>query len=257
MLRIGGESENGSDVFLKILLICLAVLIGIPLLTAAFLLIFSAPVNRKKEYESESAFYRFMLNMCVFIAMKAFCVKPEVKGLEKLPEGSPVLFVGNHRSGFDPIVTMYVMRKYKIVYISKPEVFGYPALGKIMHRCRCMAIDRENPRNAMKTICRAAELLGEGDVSVGVYPEGTRSKNGEILPFHNGVFKIAQKADVPIAVIALSGTDKIYKNPLRKNKVKLVAADVIPADDVRRMSTSEIGERVRGAIEAALSEAGE
>lgn len=242
---------------MKILLICLAVLIGIPLLIAAFLFIFSAPVSRKKEYKSESAFYRFMLNMCVYIAAKAFCIRTEVKGLEKLPEGSPVLFVGNHRSGFDPIVTMRILRKYKIVYISKPEVFDYPALGKIMHRCRYMAIDRENPRNAMKTICRAAELLGEGGVSVGVYPEGTRSKSGEILPFHNGVFKIAQKADVPIAVIALSGTEKVYKNPLRKNKVKLIVADVISADEVRKTGTSEIGERVRTALEAALSEAGQ
>ena len=180
-----------------------------------------------------------------------------LEALEKLPEGSPVLFVGNHRSGFDPIVTMRILRKYKIVYISKPEVFDYPALGKIMHRCRYMAIDRENPRNAMKTICRAAELLGEGGVSVGVYPEGTRSKSGEILPFHNGVFKIAQKADVPIAVIALSGTEKVYKNPLRKNKVKLIVADVISADEVRKTGTYEIGERVRTALEAALSEAGE
>lgn len=244
-------------IFLKILLICLAVLVGIPLLIVAFLLIFSAPISRKKEYESESAFYRFMLNMCVYIAMKMFRIKPEVKGLEKLPKNSPVLFVGNHRSGFDPIVTMYILQKYKIIYVSKPENFRYPAVGKIMWRCRYMAIDRENPHNAIKTICRAAELLGEGGVSVGVYPEGTRSRDGSILPFHNGVFKIAQKANVPIAVIALSGTEKISKNPFRKNRVKLTVAEVISADEVQALSTSEIGERVKSAIEAALYEAEE
>lgn len=236
--------------------ICIAVVVGIPLAVAAILLICSAPISRKKEYAGESGFYRFMLDICVYIAVKMFRIKPEAKGLEKLPKGSPVLFVGNHRSGFDPIVTMYILRRYKIIYISKPENFKYPAVGKIMWRCRYMAIDRENPRNAIKTICRAAELLGEGDVSVGVYPEGTRSRDGSVLPFHNGVFKIAQKANAPIAVIALSGTEKISKNPFRKNSVKLTVADVISADEAAAMNTAEIGERVRSAAEAALSDAG-
>ena len=78
-----------------------------------------------------------------------------------------------------------------------------------------------------------------------------------MLPFHNGVFIIAQKANVPIAVIALSGTEKISKNPFRKNRVKLTVAEVISADEVQALSTSEIGERVKSAIEAALYEAEE
>ena len=83
-----------------------------------------------------------------------------------------------------------------------------------------MAIDRENPRNAMKTIIKASKLLQKGEVSVGVYPEGTRSKECKLLPFHNGVFKIAQRADAPIAIVAISGTEKVSKNyPLHKTDV--------------------------------------
>lgn len=63
-----------------------------------------------------------------------------------------------------------------------------------------LGIDRENPRNALVTVQKAADLLTSDTVNVAIYPEGTRSKNCTLLPFHNGVFKIAQKVEVPIAV---------------------------------------------------------
>lgn len=66
-----------------------------------------------------------------------------------------------------------------------------------------MAIDRENPRNALLTIEKAAKLIESDEVSIGIYPEGTRSKECVLLPFHNGVFKIAQKASVPIVVASI------------------------------------------------------
>lgn len=98
--------------------------------------------------------------------------------MEKLPKNERFLLVCNHRSKFDPILTWYVLRDYNLAFISKPENF---------RRCCFMAIDRENPRNALKTIHQAAELIKQNEVSVAVYPEGTRSKTCELLPFHNGI----------------------------------------------------------------------
>ncbi len=77
--------------------------------------------------------------------------------------------------------------------------------------CCFLPIDRENPRKAIPTINRAAKLLKEQEVSVGIYPEGTRGKDCRLLPFHNGVFKIAQKAEAPIAVLSITGTEKYPK----------------------------------------------
>ena len=113
-----------------------------------------------------------------------------------------------------------------------------------------MPIDRENPRNAIVTINRAAKLLKKQEVSVGIYPEGTRSKSGELLPFHNGVFKIAQKANAPIAVLSVNGTERIAKNiPFRKTDVYLDVLEVIPAEDVAATKTEILGQRVREKLE--------
>ena len=109
-----------------------------------------------------------------------------------------------------------------------------------------MEIDRENPRNAIKTINAASELIVNNEVSVAVYPEGTRSKTKELLPFHNGVFKIAQKSSVPIVILTIQGTENIYKNiPFKKTDVQMKFVSVISEEEVVSMSTSEIGEKVK------------
>lgn len=88
------------------------------------------------------------------------------------------------------------------------------------------------------------------EVSIGIYPEGTRSKSGELLPFHNGVFKIAQKANVPIAVLSVNGTEHIAKNiPFRKTDVHLDVLEVIPADEVAATKTETMGQRIREKLE--------
>jgi len=113
-----------------------------------------------------------------------------------------------------------------------------------------MAIDRESPRKAIATIGKAAKLLQKDEVSIGVYPEGTRSKTCELLPFHNGFFKIAQKAEKPIVVLSITGTEKIARNllKLKVSHVYLDVLQVIPNDEVKKMKTDRIGELVREEI---------
>ena len=95
----------------------------------------------------------------------------------------------------------------------------------------------------MGTINSAAELLESNEVSVGIYPEGTRSRADALLPFHNGVFKIAKKANAPIVVMSVSGTDQIRQNWYRRrSQVTLNILGVIPAHEVAQMKTAEIGE---------------
>jgi len=118
-----------------------------------------------------------------------------------------------------------------------------------------MAIDRESPRKAIATIGKAAKLLQKDEVSIGVYPEGTRSKTCELLPFHNGVFRIAQKADRPIVIMAISGTEQIHKNVLRRRSdIYLDIVQVIPAEDAKAMKTDDIGSVVKAVLENRLSE---
>lgn len=237
---------------LLILLIAIAAFIAPFLVYALLLYIGAAFVDPDREYERGTKFYRFIVSGAVWISVHVMRIKPKLYGREKLPEG-PYLLVGNHRSGFDPLATLYVIRDPKLVFIAKPSIKRVPGIGRIMHRSVFLFIDRDNPRNAIKTIDRAASLMKEGIASVGVYPEGTRSKDKELLPFHNGVFKAAQKAGVPVVIAAITGTENINKNfPFHKTRVGVTVTDCINADEVAEMRTTDISERVRASLEEAL-----
>lgn len=215
------------------------------LLYAAFLAVCAAAVDGRREYDTHSRFYRALLNGATAMALKAARIKVHTTGMEKVPQGERLLFVGNHRSKFDPIITWYLFRKWDIAFLSKKENFRVPIFGRIIRKCCFLAIDRENPREALKTVNKAAGLLENGTVSIGVYPEGTRSRTGELLPFHNGVLKIAQKAGAPIVVLAIRGTEKIAKiYPLHRSDVYLDVVDVVPAEKVCGTRSSLLSQAV-------------
>ncbi len=230
-----------------IALYILAGVIGLILAYIIFLFICTLFISSDKEYENHSGFYRFLLNLNTAIALRIMRIRIQTIGLEKLPADTKnILFVSNHRSNFDPIVTWYALKKWKPAFVSKPENFDIPVFGRFIRKCCFMAIDRENPRNAMKTIFKAAELLQKGEVSVGIYPEGTRSKDCQLLPFHNGVFKIAQRAGASIAVLSVSGTESVHKNfPRHRSQIELQVLEVIPPEQVTKTKTDVLGERIK------------
>lgn len=233
-----------------ILLYILGILLGLFALYVLFLGACALLVDPKKEYEKNSPYYRFLLDSVTAAAMKLLRIRVHVSGIEKIPKDTKVLFVSNHRSNFDPIVTWYALKKWKIAFVSKPSNFKIPFFGRIIRKCCFMPIDRENPRNAIVTINKAAKLLKKQEVSIGIYPEGTRSKNGQLLPFHNGVFKIAQKAEAPIVVLCVTGTEKISKRtPFRRTDVYLDVLEVFSAQGIKETKTEMIGTAVRRLIE--------
>ncbi len=223
------------------------VLIGLALALAAFFLMYivcALIVDPRREYDKKSRFYRFLLLTATHIAVPLTRIKMHVSG-EKLPEGR-FLLVCNHRSKYDPIVTLHVFKDHDLAFISKGENFREPIIGRIIRKCCFMAIDRENPRNAIVTINKAAGLIKKDETSVCVYPEGTRSRSGELLPFHNGVFKIAQKSGAPIAVMTVQGTENIMKNfPWHTTHVYLNVTEVISAERAASQKTSELAEHAR------------
>lgn len=183
---------------------------------------------------------------CVYasIIVTSYCwVKTHVRGAEKLPEAERFLLVSNHRSGFDPIVVTRMLRRFNISFVSKPANLQMPFLGRVGYGAGCLPIDRENDRKALTAILAAADYLKRNLCSMAIYPEGTRSLDGELLPFHAGSFKIAQKANVPLVISSISGTEKVGKNVLRRpTDVYLDILEVIPAEKVKAMSTRELAE---------------
>ena len=98
----------------------------------------------------------------------------------------------------------------------------------------------------METVNKAAELLRNDEVSMAVYPEGTRNFGEGLLPFHSGIFKIAQKANVPVVICGIKGADMIRKNfPLHKSDVYFEVLDVVSAEDVKAQRCKEISDYAR------------
>lgn len=237
------------DIALKILAALLASFIGYVL----FLFVCSRFVDTKKEYTEDSAFYRMLLYGASAAAIKLLGVRVHTTGLELLPKGTNLMFVGNHLSNFDPIIQWLVLKEWRLAFVSKKANFGIPIFGRFIRRCCFLEIDRENPLNGMAAIGKAGKLLKKGELSVGVYPEGTRNRTQRLLPFHNVVFRMAIKAEKPIAVMAIRGTENIHKNVFRRRSdVYLDIIKVIPTEEVKKMKYEEIGACVKAALEEKL-----
>ena len=232
-----------------IVLYILGGLLALLILYVLFLGVCALLVSPDKTYEKNSPFYRFLLESATAVAIKLLRIRVHISGIEKIPNNEKVLFVSNHRSNFDPLITWYALKKWKIAFVSKPENFKVPFFGRIIRKCCFLPIDRENPRKAIVTINKAAKLLKKQEVSIGIYPEGTRSKNCRLLPFHNGVFKIAQKAEAPIVVLCITGTEKISKRtPFQHTDVYLDVLEVFPTQGIKETKTEMIGTAVRHLI---------
>ena len=119
-------------------------------------------------------------------------------------------------------------------------------IGPMMHKLQCQLINRENDREALKTILKCIQIIKEDKASVAVFPEGYTSMDGLLHPFRPGVFKIAQKAEVPIVVCTLQNTNKPFKNiaKLKPTQVYLHLLDVIPAEELKGVTTVDIAERI-------------
>ncbi|MCR5420754.1 MAG: 1-acylglycerol-3-phosphate O-acyltransferase [Lachnospiraceae bacterium] len=137
-----------------------------------------------------------------------------VNGLENIPEDTSCLFVGNHNSYFDIIIS-YTLMKRPTGYIAKKEMEKYPSLNVWMYYIRCLFIDRTDVKQGMKTILKAVEYLKSG-VNIFVFPEGTRSKDGKMLPFKEGSMKMAEKSGCPIIPVAISNTANMFENHFPK-----------------------------------------
>ena len=168
--------------------------------------------KEKKDYSS----LRIVQNAFKLI-LKMTGVKVTVIGEENVPDEA-VLFIGNHRSFFDILLT-YSRCKRLTGYIAKKEMDRFPLLNNWMRNLYCLFLDRENPKEGLKTILTAIDYIKKG-ISICIFPEGTRNKGDELsmLPFKEGSFKIATPtgcADVPIA---LNNTAEIFENHFPKIK---------------------------------------
>ena len=138
------------------------------------------------------------------LALSGSCVT--LHGSENLPPG-PVIFMSNHQSNFDILALLVTMPRH-IHWIAKKELFDIPVFGLSMRRGGYIPLDRGDGRKAMRSMDDAARMIRNGR-SVVMFPEGTRSPDGRLLPFKRGGFILARKAGVPVVpVTIIVGTDR-------------------------------------------------
>ncbi len=136
-----------------------------------------------------------------------------VLGEENVPRDTAVLYVGNHRSYFDVVMTY--MRVPRLTgYIAKKEMLRWPLLRTWMKYLHCLFLDRDNIKEGLKTILAAIEKVKNG-ISICIFPEGTRNRVPDtFLPFHEGSFKIAEKGNVPIVPMSIVNSADIFEDHL-------------------------------------------
>ena len=117
--------------------------------------------------------------------------------------------------------------------------------GRLIVGSGCISLDRSDDKQGLLVIRQAVRRIQAGE-AMGIYPEGTRSKSGELLPFRVGCFKAAQWAKCPLVVLKTKGTEDIGRNFfLRRTPVTLTVAAVLPYEEIADMTTTEIGDKVR------------
>ena len=238
---------------LFILLGILAATAGLLLLGLLVLCISARCVDLNRQYEKESRWYRALLLIATAVTCIALRVRFHVSGKECVPKDGSFLLVCNHRSKFDPILTWFLFPKKKIVYLTKPENMQIPAFGRIVHRLRFIQIDRTSIGASAAAFRRGTELLQEPDTIVAVYPEGTRSLDCSLLPFHAVVFTMAKHAKVPVVVMSIRGTEKIKQNmPWHTSPVRFYFIETIPAEWIAQNKTRDLCARAERGIRASL-----
>ena len=226
------------------LLLFVGAFLGLLLLHVLVLALASLFVDKKNPNPKFFPFYRKLIILSVGPMLQAGRVRVELVGAEKLPAGG-FLLVGNHRSDFDPITAMWALRKWGLTFVTKKENVDIPVGGRIIVGSGCLSLDRSDDKQGLMVIRQVVHRIRAGDV-IGIYPEGTRSKNGELLPFRVGCFKAAQWAKCPLVVLKVENSELVEKNFLRrKTTVRLIVKAVIPYDQIADLDTAEIGNRVR------------
>ena len=203
-------------------------------------------VDLEKPQENDSRFYRTLMHLYVDAILTVARVTVKTSGLEQTPTSGRFLLVSNHIDNIDPAFLLTYFRKSQLAFISKREVQQFFLVGQLMHKLLCQPINRENDREALKTILKCIQIIKEDKASIAVFPEGYIKPDKKLHHFRPGVFKIATKTKVPIVVCTLRGTPLVLNNflHLKPSTVELRLLAVIQPEEYENITTVELSDRI-------------
>ena len=234
---------------IRFIIVCICVIgyliLSIPILLAEWVV---GKFNRRAKDISS---LRIIQTVFKFI-LKVTGADITIIGHENVPKDQAVLYIGNHRSFFDILLT-YVLCPDLTGYVAKKEMEPIPLLSTWMRYLHCLFLDRKDIKEGMKTILTAIEKVKSG-ISICIFPEGTRNKGTdelELLPFHDGSFKIATKSGCPIIPMAVSNSAEICENHFPKIKPCQVVVEygkTIYPEKLSREDKKRLGAYTQGII---------
>ncbi len=224
----------------------LYLVLGIPVLVVEYFIGLKNP--RKRDISS------LRMVQWGFSVINRLCgVTTTVIGHEKVPSDRAVLYVANHNSYFDIMIT-YTLCPDLTGYIAKDNLGRVPLLHIWMKRLYCLFMNRDDVRQSMRVIMDGIELIKKG-ISVTVFPEGTRGKSEEMIPFKSGSMKIAERTGCPVVPIAISHTRDIIGDHSPKavpTHVVVEYGDPIYTDTLSKEDKKTLGRITQTAIQKML-----
>jgi 1-acyl-sn-glycerol-3-phosphate acyltransferase len=181
-------------------------------------------------------------------------VKVKVSGLEHLDKENPYIYMSNHQGSYD-IFALLSCLPVQFRWIAKKELFAIPILGWAMSAANYISIDRSEMRKALKSIERAAGKI-RGGVSVVIFPEGTRSRDGFIQPFKRGGFTLALKSGVPIIPITINGSRDVMPRDsmrVRPGEIRVTIDRSVETSPYSLKERNVLMEKIRGILERNLA----
>lgn len=179
-----------------------------------------------------------------------------VSGLENIPENETFLYTSNHRGDFD-VLLAYSTVPTPTSFVAKKEILKVPCISRWMKFLSCLFLDRNDTREGLKTILQGIEQMKNG-YSVFIMPEGTRNPSKDMLPFHEGSFKLAQKSGCGIIPVAITNTENLFEAHLpwvRRAKVSITYGKPIYPQELPKEEQKFIGVYVQKVIAGMLQEA--
>lgn len=208
--------------------------------------------SKHVEKYTEEEHYK-MLKFIDHRANKGGNVHVEVKGTENIPEENGFIFYPNHQGLYDVLAVMEAC-PVPFSVVAKKEVQNVPFLREVFACMRAFMIDRENLRQSLKIIASVTEEVKKGRNYL-IFPEGTRSKNGNVIgEFKGGSFKAAMNAKCPIVPVALIDSFKPFDtNTIKKVTVQVHFLEPLYYDDYKDMKTTEIAVLVQNRIQETIN----
>lgn len=177
-----------------------------------------------------------------------------VRGLENIEAGHQYIFIVNHQSNIDIPVLVQSLARFQLRWIAKKELLRVPLFGWAMWATKHVTVDRSDPFDAVKTLERAKDRIAAG-ISIVVFPEGTRTRDGRLLPFKKGGFLLAAQTGTEIVPVTIWGSANVLPAGgwrLRPGTIEVFVDKPIATDGYRAGRLRGLTEQVREIITARL-----